>query len=364
MTGLLLALAGLVLLVEMAIFVLLLRHRKAPLVELPGEWPMVSVLVPMRNEESTLHRCIGSLLAQTYPADKFEILVADDHSEDATPRMLATLAHSHPFQLRFFTSDMLDPHVPGKAGALELLARHARGEILLMTDADMALEPDWIKGMVATMRNTNAGILTGCTRVESGGFQQVDWLLAQGIMKVLSDRGLPLTSMGNNMAIQKEAYLATGGYGVIPFSITEDFALFKAVVKKGYTHFHLVRAGHTGTTLSVNGWRQLLHQRKRWMHGAMQTSWWGKGLLGLQAIWFPVIALLLVRSPEAGAILCGLKILLQSAIVYRMGTLAGAYMKWMALVFFEFYSFFLSLITLISYFAAPSTQWKGRNFPV
>ena len=59
-----------------------------------SELPLVSVIIPMRNEQDWIQRCLGSVLAQDYPPDRMEVLVADGMSTDRSPQMLAALSAS------------------------------------------------------------------------------------------------------------------------------------------------------------------------------------------------------------------------------------------------------------------------------
>src|SRR5260370_8424735 len=104
--------------------------------------PLVSVIVPARNEERNIRRCVHSLLEQNY--ENLEVIVVDDGSKDATPCILEEIARSHPRGDSLFVLRLRD-HLPqgwaGKPHAIYRGAQEARGEWLLLTDADTWHEP-------------------------------------------------------------------------------------------------------------------------------------------------------------------------------------------------------------------------------
>ncbi len=95
--------------------------------------PLVSILVPARNEERAIGRCVESLALQDYP--RCEILVLDDHSEDRTAAIVAELSMRYP-RVRLLHGEPLPWGWHGKAFACAQLAREAKGDWLLFADAD------------------------------------------------------------------------------------------------------------------------------------------------------------------------------------------------------------------------------------
>ena len=105
-----------------------IRHHSPPDV-----FPMVSILIPVRNEERSIAGCVQSLLAQDYPS--FEVVVLDDQSSDGTRAILEKMAISQP-ALRILHGEPPSDNQVGKNWACSQLARQAQGELLFFTDAD------------------------------------------------------------------------------------------------------------------------------------------------------------------------------------------------------------------------------------
>src|SRR5262245_1575021 len=94
--------------------------------------PSVSVIVPARNEEANIEACLTSLLAQDV---ELEILVADDGSTDSTAAIVEDMARKDP-RLLLIAVPALPPGWTGKNHAISVAARQAKGDWLLLTDAD------------------------------------------------------------------------------------------------------------------------------------------------------------------------------------------------------------------------------------
>lgn len=162
--------------------------------------PFISIIVAARNEASNINRCLQSLSTLDYPKDKFEVLVGDDASEDGTPWLIELFARKHRHFYLFQISEQIGK-AKGKANVLAQLIGYSKGELLLFTDADIAVNPLWAKEMVESAQGH--AIVTGYTIVERKGLfarlQSADWSLAQGLAEPISNLGVPVTAMGNNM---------------------------------------------------------------------------------------------------------------------------------------------------------------------
>ena len=140
-------------------WVLRRARRHAP----PAHLPRVSVLVPARNEEANIERCVASLLAQDYP--DFEVLVLDDESTDGTGCILARLAAADP-RLRVLSGRPLEAGWRGKNWACAQLAAQANGELLFFTDADTHHQPQTLRAFATALIGEGADLLGGFPRQE------------------------------------------------------------------------------------------------------------------------------------------------------------------------------------------------------
>src|SRR6185437_14783611 len=118
--------------------------------------PLVSVIIPARNEARNIERCVRSVLASTYPS--LEVIVVDDHSTDATGSIARAMA-AHDSRLVVIDAPDLPAGWFGKQWACATGARAARGQLLVFTDADTRHAPDLLSRAVNALRDRDASLL-------------------------------------------------------------------------------------------------------------------------------------------------------------------------------------------------------------
>ncbi len=271
--------------------------------------PYVSILIAARNEAEHLPACLHSLVAQNYPTEKIEVLIGDDRSSDATPEIAQSFAQRYP-HIRCLSIATDQAGLRAKANVLYQLARQAQGQWLLVTDADTVLPPDWIAGILQKPYKPQLGIRTALTLpTGENTFAQVqclDWLTALSINHWASQQGKPLAAMGNNMLVRAAAYHAIGGYAAIPFSITEDFALFRALLQAGWQYESFLKAQTLVRTRAEKDFFALLRQRRRWIRGAFEVGGVGVWAGVLACVQVVVWVLVVIQLPLLGSGLLGL----------------------------------------------------------
>ncbi|WPP53189.1 glycosyltransferase [Catalinimonas niigatensis] len=343
------------------------------------EIPKVAVLLAVRNEEALLPACLESLLSSAYPAEKLSIWIGNDASEDQT------LAIAQAFQRKDARVRVVDVKVQvGQAQAkanvlahlVQTVAQDANPpKLLLVTDADVQVQTHWVGGMVqswqAKPKKQEIGVVTGITLVDGstawGQLQRIDWIFALGMVKVASDWGIPIATMGNNMMMYLPAYRATGGYEHLPFSITEDFQILHEITKQGYSFRNVVAPQVVAFTQPMTSWNELLQQRKRWMHGAVKLPLPIVSILFLQATFFPLIIFLLFYQPLLGLGLWISKGMIQSFFIMQVTrklTLSRKYRKrlYRYLLLYDLYAAILTPLTVGIYLLPIKTSWKGRRY--
>ncbi|MBI3397211.1 glycosyltransferase [Candidatus Woesebacteria bacterium] len=103
--------------------------------------PQLSIIIPTKNEQKNIERCLKSLKAQNYPQDKFEIIIVDNHSKDKT----VSIAKKY--------TDKVYTHGNERSAQRNYGARHARGRYLFFCDADMQLPPPTAGEVVKLLNN-------------------------------------------------------------------------------------------------------------------------------------------------------------------------------------------------------------------
>ena len=199
-----------------------------------SEPPLVSVIVPARNEEASLGSCLASLVSQTGVI--FETLVVDDGSTDRT----RSIAQSFP-GVRVVEAGPLPPGWSGKNNALTAGAHHARGRWLLFTDADTIHRSGSLARAIAEAEQQHADLLSYSPEQEVHGFWEKSIMpvvfadLARTYRpSLVSDPNSTIAAAnGQYLLISRNAYDAVGGHTAVATSLLEDVALAQAVKRSG-----------------------------------------------------------------------------------------------------------------------------------
>jgi cellulose synthase/poly-beta-1,6-N-acetylglucosamine synthase-like glycosyltransferase len=328
------------------------------------ELPEVSVLVAARNEEENIVNCVTHLLQQNYPEHLLHIYVGDDQSTDNTAALVKELTARYP-NVHLVSIHQTLGQAKGKANVLAHLAKQAKGSVFFITDADITVQPNWIRTMLPYF-TANVGIVSGTTIVQGKNFlghmQHIDWLYFMDLLLTFNWLGLKSTAVGNNMAITREAYEKTGGYEAFPFSVTEDFMLFKQVRKHGFETVNMLHPQAVNFSAAAPTWQALLHQRKRWLTGAqgLPPYWWL--LFAVFALYFPAIFILAVVSWPYALCIVGLKWLLQTTAVMWREKQVNLHTTFFYLVAYEFYALALTLATALFFIIPVKFNWKNRYY--
>jgi len=192
------------------------------------------VIVPARNEEQGLGRCLESLVGQQ--GVTFEMLVVDDGSTDRTRAIAESFT---PVQV--MDAGPLPQGWTGKNHAVWQGAQRARGRWLLFTDADTVHEPGSLAAAVTEAERHGAALLSYSPRQEVGTFWEralmpvifAELARTYPPSRVCDPKSPVAAANGQYLMIAREAYDAIGGHGAVAGSLLEDVALARLVKKSG-----------------------------------------------------------------------------------------------------------------------------------
>ena len=349
----------------LVVLVLQATTKVEPLVREVASTPFVSILIAVRNEEHNIIRCLQSISQLSYPADKLEILLGEDASTDNTYALIQEYIRDKPNFTCLPIREKLG-QAKGKGNVLAHLTRNAKSNYFFITDADIAVPPHWIQNMLAGLKK-EPGVVTGITTIAGNRFfdrmQALDWINALGLMQVISDLKLPVSTMGNNMLITRQAYEETGGYENLPFSVTEDIQLFREVLKKKYGFINIFNAGVLARSTPLPNWLALLHQRKRWMQGTRYLPWYMGVILVIYSSFyyfcFPFAAHTSINFVIA--IFLG-KLIFQTWFIYKCLQRLSLRMPLWNLLIYEIYVIFVSVTTIFFFLLPFKVRWKERKY--
>jgi chlorobactene glucosyltransferase len=210
----------------------------------PSDPPLVSLVIPARNEARNIQPCVESALASSYP--RLEVIVVDDHSTDATAEIVHAIAERDP-RVRVITPAPLPDGWFGKQWACAAGAAASRGEVLGFMDADTRQAPDLVARTVNAMRTRGADLLSVAGTQELGSFWER--LIQPQIFAIMLQRygGTELVNRsrrvtekianGQCLWVRRQAYEAMGGHAAVKHEVAEDLALAQ----------HWFRAGRSVT---------------------------------------------------------------------------------------------------------------------
>jgi len=221
-----------------------LRRLKKPSLDakVPDPIPLISVLVPARNEENNIRACLKSLQQQDYPS--FEIVVLDDNSTDHTSEIVNAMA-ARDSRIRVIRGQPLPDDWAGKPFACYQLAQHAIGQYLLFVDADTTHAPHMLRSTLALALEEKSDMLSGFNHQIADTFPQkvvmpvmnfilLGWAPLWLLHK--SKKPLPSVAVGQFLLFNRDFYWRMGGHQVVKNRVVEDIWLGIEVAKHGGRH--------------------------------------------------------------------------------------------------------------------------------
>jgi cellulose synthase/poly-beta-1,6-N-acetylglucosamine synthase-like glycosyltransferase len=232
-----------------------------------------TVIIPARNEAANIKTCVDSILAQNYPSNAFEIIVIDDFSEDDTAFIVDALHQQHPQVKLLKLADYFKPNelVAFKKKAIEKAVSQAKGDWIVTTDADCIVPENWLKLFDQyILQHQPVFIAAPVMFIKTKGilnqFQLLDFLALQGITAAAVGAGQHSMSNGANLAFEKSAFIAVGGYQGVDNIASGDDMLLMHKMKKTLSKpiGYLFHPDAIVLTNAMTTWRDFIMQRIRW----------------------------------------------------------------------------------------------------
>jgi cellulose synthase/poly-beta-1,6-N-acetylglucosamine synthase-like glycosyltransferase len=228
----------------------------------------ISVVVAARNEEKDIEKCLLSLLRQTYPTNRYEIIIVDDGSTDKTASIVKSFserfANIHLLSLMFDS----EQKIGRKPIALAKGIAQANGEIILTTDADCIVPPQWIEIMVNHFEEGVVFVAGPVAERDSNTFfakmEQLEFLGLITTAAGLIGSGRPIICNGANLAYRKDAFIAIDGFNTESSSNDDESLMNKIVHRKIGIVVFAPEADGVVTTNSSNTISTFFRQRIRW----------------------------------------------------------------------------------------------------
>lgn len=204
--------------------------------------PFISIIIAARNEEKNIGKCIQSIIAQTYPSDKFEIIITDDHSMDETVSVIKSFQKENIRILHladFVSGQKLNSY---KKKSIDTAMQFAKGELIVTTDADCVAPKKWLETLAYFYKqkspvfvalpvsfndpSTNDSIIKKLFKA----FQSLDFMTLQGITGASVFKKVHAMCNGANLAYKKEVFFKVGGFeGIDQLASGDDMLLMQKI---------------------------------------------------------------------------------------------------------------------------------------
>ncbi|HEY4491505.1 MAG TPA: glycosyltransferase, partial [Acidobacteriota bacterium] len=339
----------------------------------PASGPKISILVPARNESRIVSQALDSLLQQNYP--DFEVLIIDDHSEDDTYKIASSYA-GRDARVKALKSADLPPYWRGKAWALQQAAAQAKGNWLLLTDADVIHHPQILRRALALAQREKLDFLSVIPHLECETFWEKvilpSWAAILVMLRPFHKSNDPRSNVslasGGFILVKALVFRYLGGYDSIHTALAEDLQLAKLFKSSGY---------RIKTVLTKSRW-----VRTR-MYRSLREIWDGLSRHAFELIHYNAVhiiagvllAYMLIVAPFAASILTPLfqqwRLLFLSLLpVLAMTGMQSVINHRWGIPLRYFFSFPLAtavygmimIHSMLSYYFWGGNLWKGRRY--
>jgi len=228
----------------------------------------VSILIAARNEEDKIFKTISDILAQDYPSHLVELIVVDDHSTDSTSEIVLSFADKG---VKLVVMNESKPLNSYKKKAITEAIKLSEAELIITTDADCRMSPDWLKTIIGFYEAGNYKLISSPVLYfeEKSTFekmQSLEFLFLVGLGAAGVGNKMPSTCNGANLAYRREVFYELKGFQGIDQLASGDDELFLHKVASVYPDgigFCKARGAmvytHAKSSLS-----EFIQQRKRW----------------------------------------------------------------------------------------------------
>jgi cellulose synthase/poly-beta-1,6-N-acetylglucosamine synthase-like glycosyltransferase len=236
-----------------------------------AELPKISLIVPTKNEETVIRRCLDGILNIDYPKDKMQIIVVDGKSDDNTLKICSEFSEKYPENIKIISEKTAN----GKPAALNLALPYINGELVGVFDADSLPEKDVLSKVAFYFKDEKLKALQGRTTSLNEKNNALTRVIAmeerawfQALMSGREKLQLFVPLTGSCQFVRTQVLKEFGGWD--ENSLTEDVELALRLVEKNH-HIQYAPDVCSGQE-TPNNISSLVKQRVRWYRGYMETA--------------------------------------------------------------------------------------------
>ncbi|MGN6267897.1 MAG: glycosyltransferase [Ginsengibacter sp.] len=368
---------------------LMLYYRKSwkaiPAFEIPEnanhKLPFISIIIAARNEEENIGKCIQSIIVQSYPSDKFEIIITDDHSTDQTVSVVESFQKENIRVLHladFVFGQKLNSY---KKKSIDTALQFAKGELIVTTDADCIAPKRWLETLAHFYKQKSPVFVALPVNFDDSSpsdslfkklfkiFQSLDFMALQGITGASVFKKVHAMCNGANLAYKKEVFFKVGGFeGIDKLASGDDMLLMQKIQTQYPDEIAFLKSKQViVNTAPAETLRDFMNQRIRW--ASKTGSYTDKKIISvlllvyLLNVWVLFLAILSCVYSEVLYVFFFSVILKTASELLFMLPVAQFFEKQKQLWWFLPAQPFHILYTVIAGWLGQfgSYQWKGRN---
>lgn len=346
--------------------VLLVGWKKAmstPAEEPTGKEPLISVIIPVRNEELTISKILNDLIAQEYK--NFEVIIVNDDSEDETLWVINNCDVRN--------INVVHNKGKGKKAAIASGVAAARGSIIVTTDADCSASPGWLKIIRAQFREPKVMFVFGGVRMEGqntffDGLQSMEFASLIGVGASTAALGFPTMCNGANLAFRKKVFGEVKGYqGNLDIPSGDDEFLMRKVYARYSGGIRFIGNPQAIVTTRTQATPEaFLNQRVRWASKWRYNSSRGTQILAVAVALFQAAFIanwILMFTPWIlqSLFFVAVKMILEAAILLQVCRFLRTHWNWLAFFSLQvIYPFYVVGVAVASFFRP--FEWKHRIY--
>ena len=332
--------------------------------------PPLSLIKPLHGAEPGLEANLATFFDQDYPA--FEILFCARSSEDAGLAMARKVAAQFPeIPTQFLSTGGQPDFINAKAASMELMEAKAAHGILVISDSDVSVTPDYLRSVALPFANPRVGGLTCLYRgvaAEGGLWARLEAVgmsveMTAGVLVARSLEGMQFT-LGPTMAFRRETIRQMGGFRVTADYCADDFILGNETYKLGQI---VMLSHHAIDHIVINSsfWQSMLHQ-VRWMKSTRFSR--PKGHFGTALTFsMPFGILGFVTALSFGHIAMAITLLAWSiasrlALSVAVGNWVVRDRSWFNLIMLYPIRDFMGFLFWAASYSSSQIHWRGRKF--
>ena len=323
--------------------------------------PLVSVIIPVRNEEEHIQSLLDDLIRQHYK--NFEVIVVDDHSEDKSLEII-----SHHLRNNF---QVILNRGQGKKSAITTGIAHANGSVIVTTDADCGVLPAWLNTIVGFFGDPKVMMAFGPVCIHGEAFfsdiQSIEFASLIGSGAATAALGKPTMCNGANLAYRKHIFYEVDGYqGNETIASGDDEFLMRKIHRAYPDGIRFIgEANAIVSTRPQHSLKSFFQQRVRWAGKWKNNSSWFTISLAVfivmgQAAFMISIGKIFISFTNTSLFLVITKSFLELCFLFSVSRFLKIRWSWISFFILQLlYPFYVIIIGMAANFF--SVFWKGRK---